>query len=67
MTKEYHKEDLTIVWNDTKCTHSGICVRGLSEVFNPKARPWINTDNATKEAIKAQVEKCPSEALSLKQ
>lgn len=64
--KTYTKEDLTILWDDTKCTHSGICVRGLGEVFNPKLRPWINTDKATKEAIRSQVERCPSGALSIK-
>ncbi len=67
MIKEYIKEDLTIVWDDTKCTHSGNCVRGLGKVFNPKLRPWINTDNASKEAIRLQVGQCPSEALSIKQ
>lgn len=66
MKKEYQKEDLTIIWEDTKCTHSGACVRGLGEVFNPKLRPWINMNNGTKEEIKTQVKKCPSGALSIK-
>ncbi|HBX81344.1 MAG TPA: hypothetical protein DEH05_09555, partial [Propionibacteriaceae bacterium] len=24
------------------CEHSGVCVRGLPEVFNVNERPWIN-------------------------
>lgn len=64
--KEYPKEDITVLWNAEKCIHSGICARGLSEVFKPKERPWIQTENATKEEIVNQVLKCPSGALSLK-
>lgn len=64
--KEYKKEDLTILWDASKCTHSGICARGLSSVFKPKERPWIQTDNATRDEIAHQVTKCPSGALSLK-
>lgn len=64
--KEYKKEDLTILWDASKCTHSGICARGLSSVFKPKERPWIQTDNATRDEIANQVLKCPSGALSLK-
>lgn len=64
--KEYPKEDVTIVWDAEKCTHSGICARGLNSVFKPKERPWIQTENAGKEEIVAQVLKCPSGALSIK-
>ncbi len=66
MIKEYTKEDLTIIWDDTKCIHSGICARGLPNVFKPKERPWIQTEHESKEKIEAQVLKCPSGALSLK-
>jgi uncharacterized Fe-S cluster protein YjdI len=66
MSKECKKEDLTILWDDTKCTHSAVCARGLPGVFKPKEKPWIQTDNDTKENIKAQVLKCPSGALSIK-
>lgn len=63
--KKYPKEDISVVWNPKLCTHAGFCARQLSSVFKPKERPWINTDNATKEEIIAQVEKCPSGALSI--
>lgn len=64
--KEYKKEDVTILWDTEKCTHSGICARGLSRVFKPKERPWIQTENGSKEEIVEQVLRCPSGALSLK-
>ena len=66
MAKEYPKEDITVVWDQTKCIHSANCVRGLSNVFNPKYRPWIQTENASKEGIVKQVGMCPSGALSIK-
>lgn len=66
MEKLYKKEDIAVVWNAEKCIHSGNCARGLSSVFNPKEKPWIQTENATKAAIVAQVNQCPSGALSIK-
>ena len=65
VTKRYTKDDLTVVWQNAKCTHSKKCFAGLSEVFNPDNRPWIQLDNAAAEAIIAQVKKCPSGALSI--
>lgn len=62
--KEYKKEDLTVVWDSGKCIHSAVCVNGLPSVFKPKDRPWIQTENASKEEIIDIVSKCPSGALS---
>lgn len=64
--KNYQKEDVKVTWESEKCIHSGVCARGLSSVFRPKERPWINVDGATKDEIIAQVKKCPSGALGLK-
>jgi len=33
-------------------------------VFQPKSRPWVNMDAADNEKIKAQVDQCPSRALT---
>lgn len=62
--KEYQNGDLTVIWKPSLCIHSEKCWRGLPEVFNPKARPWINAEGAEADTIKAQIEKCPSGALS---
>jgi uncharacterized Fe-S cluster protein YjdI len=62
--KTYTKGELTVVWKAHLCIHSGHCVKGLPGVFNLQARPWINVDGAEAEAIKAQVNQCPSGALS---
>jgi uncharacterized Fe-S cluster protein YjdI len=62
-TKEYDNGEVVITWQPEKCTHSGNCVRGLSAVFNPKKRPWIEISNASTEEIVAQVNRYPSAAL----
>lgn len=62
--KTYSNGELTIVWQPGKCIHSGVCVRTLPQVYNPKAKPWITIENATTEALKAQITNCPSGALS---
>jgi uncharacterized Fe-S cluster protein YjdI len=64
MEKEYTNGDITVVWKPDVCKHSSLCWNGLIEVFNPKQRPWIDIDGASTEAIIAQVEQCPSGALT---
>jgi uncharacterized Fe-S cluster protein YjdI len=64
MEKKYSNGDITVVWKPDSCIHSTLCWRGLTNVFNPKKRPWIDIEGADSEAIIAQVEKCPSGALS---
>ena len=63
-TKEYSNGEVTIVWEAVKCIHSGICVKGLPKVFQPKDRPWIKIDAASTDALVDQVKQCPSGALS---
>ncbi|WP_299337263.1 (4Fe-4S)-binding protein [uncultured Psychroserpens sp.] len=62
-TKEYTNGEVTIVWKPDACIHSGICVKGLGDVFQPKERPWIKIDAASTEALVKQVKACPSGAL----
>lgn len=63
--KRYTKDDLTVVWQPAKCSHSKKCFIGLSEVFNPNQRPWVQLDKSTAEEIIAQIKECPSGALSI--
>jgi uncharacterized Fe-S cluster protein YjdI len=64
MIKRYTNGDVTVVWKPDLCRHTGICARGLPAVFNPSRRPWIEMGYADSAAITAQVERCPSGALS---
>ncbi|MBX7050478.1 MAG: (4Fe-4S)-binding protein [Flavobacteriales bacterium] len=66
MKKEYTNGEVTVIWEPSKCIHSGICARGLSEVFKPKEAPWIKIDAASTEQIVDQIKKCPSGALSFR-
>ena len=64
MKKEYKTKDITIVWRPGKCIHSGICVKTLPDVYDPKAKPWITPDKADTAALIDQINQCPSGALS---
>ena len=63
-TKNYSNGEVTIEWKPDLCIHSGICVKGLPNVFQPKDRPWIKINQASTEDLINQVKKCPSGALS---
>ncbi|HXP49613.1 MAG TPA: (4Fe-4S)-binding protein [Bacteroidia bacterium] len=65
ITKHYSNGEVTIVWQPHVCIHSGICFRGLPEVFDPRRRPWIEQHSSTTEKIVNQVKQCPSGALSI--
>lgn len=63
-TFHYSNGEVTIVWKPEVCIHSGICFKGLPEVFDPRRRPWIEPLRAGTDRIIDQVKKCPSGALS---
>jgi uncharacterized Fe-S cluster protein YjdI len=62
--KEYTNGELTIVWKPKKCIHAGECVKALPKVYDPNRKPWIIAEGADTEALKNQINKCPSGALS---
>lgn len=64
MEKHYTNGDITVVWKPDICQHSTICWRNLLQVFNPRNHPWVNMEGADSESIIAQVEQCPSGALT---
>ncbi len=64
ITRHYSNGEVTIVWKPHLCIHSANCVRGLPSVFRSGERPWITPEGATTGQIIAQVNRCPSGALS---
>ena len=64
IVKEYTNGELTVVWRPSVCFHSTRCFKGLPEVFAPRERPWVKMEAASSERIMAQVNECPSGALS---
>lgn len=61
---EYKTGDLTIIWQPSMCQHAGVCVKTLPQVYDPKAKPWVKPENATTEELMAQIDACPSGALT---
>lgn len=62
--RNYTNGEVTVVWEAEKCVHSGICAKGLPQVFRPRLRPWVRIEAADTDAIVNQVKRCPSGALS---
>lgn len=64
--KEYRGEKITVYFDGEICQHAGECVKGLPEVFNVKARPWISPDQADVNDVVEVIKRCPSGALKYK-
>ena len=52
------------MWKPRACIHSEVCRKTLPDVYKPDEKPWIKVDQASSEALKAQIDRCPSGALS---
>lgn len=63
---EYPTPTLTVQWYPHRCAHSGVCVRSLPLVFDPRRRPWIDVTAAEAETIARTVSRCPSGALQIR-
>ena len=64
ITKTYDRDNLRIIWKPSLCQHAGVCVRTLPKVYHPKDNPWVTPEQATVEELMAQIDACPSGALS---
>jgi len=61
---KYVGEKITVLFNGGVCAHAAHCVNDLPAVFKIDADPWIQPDSASVEELVAQIDKCPSGALS---
>ena len=61
--RTYANEAIEVQWEPRLCIHTQNCVRGLGEVFDPEARPWVCVDQADAERIAEAVVTCPTGAL----
>ena len=59
----YETPEITVTFEPEVCKHTGICVRGLREVFDVRRKRWIALEAALPNVIHAQVARCPSGAL----
>ncbi len=63
-TRQYkNNKDIIVTWTPSKCVHAGICVKTLPDVYHPETKPWLRPEYAAKEALIAQIDRCPSGAL----
>ena len=62
--KEYLTDEIAVIWKPELCEHSGIRVKMLPNVYNPKERPWIKPENATTQQLIEQINQRPSKALT---
>jgi uncharacterized Fe-S cluster protein YjdI len=62
--KKYTNDEVTVIWQPSKCIHSTICFQGLPEVFDPQKRPWVTMEGAKTDKIVDQIKECPSGALT---
>jgi len=61
--QSYKGKSIEISYDTVRCIHAGECVRGLSNVFNPKRNPWIDPDQASADEIAGVIGCCPTGAL----
>ncbi|MFJ1811142.1 MULTISPECIES: (4Fe-4S)-binding protein [unclassified Streptomyces] len=61
--RAYENESITVIFEARRCLHAAECVRGLPEVFDTAARPWIRPDSAAADRLAEVVRRCPSGAL----
>jgi CDGSH-type Zn-finger protein len=62
--RAYGGKGITIFDNRAVCSHAAHCTEELASVFRHHDNPWIDPDGASVQRIIAQIEKCPSGALS---
>ena len=67
--KVYTGPHVDVSFDGEVCMPAAECVRGMPDVFDPSARPWINPENATDaeaaDTLRAVVSRCPSGALEI--
>ena len=62
--RSYQGADITVRYDVARCIHAAECVRGLGQVFDPEAKPWVAPDGAPADAIARVIHRCPTGALS---
>lgn len=60
----YQGKDIVVKYDVARCIHAAECSRGLPEVFDPAAKPWIKPDGASSDKVAEVIARCPTGALS---
>ena len=59
----YETDEISVTFDPQVCSHSGVCVRGLPDVFDVGRKRWVRPELASPDQVAAQVSQCPSGAL----
>lgn len=59
----YEAKGIVVTFDPEVCQHTGVCLRGLPEVFDVNRKRWVRPELSTPEEVAAQVRRCPSGAL----
>lgn len=61
--RAYETESIRVLWDPTRCIHTGICLRRLPSVFDVHARPWVDLSGAEADEVAETIRACPTGAL----
>lgn len=64
VAREYRTDQIVVYWEPGLCIHTGRCIQGLPQVFDPQGRPWIKVEAASAEEIAEVIMRCPTGALT---
>jgi uncharacterized Fe-S cluster protein YjdI len=62
----YETPEVTVTFDPSLCRHTGICLRGLPDVFDITRKHWVRPELAPAGEVVAQVARCPSGALNIR-
>ncbi|MEA2460592.1 MAG: hypothetical protein QOH90_769 [Actinomycetota bacterium] len=62
-TRTYERDELTVVWDASRCTHVAECLVANPEVFDVRRRPWVDVNGSDAEQIAEAIRLCPTGAL----
>ena len=62
-TRTYERDELTVVWDATRCTHVAECLAANPDVFDVRRRPWVDVNGSGAEQIADAIRRCPTGAL----
>jgi uncharacterized Fe-S cluster protein YjdI/CDGSH-type Zn-finger protein len=61
--RTYENDEIAVEWYPERCIHSGRCVAGLPDVFDPARKPWVDPAGHSADEIAAVIQNCPTGAL----
>lgn len=62
----YKSDKIEVTYDPKRCIHAALCLMGLPQVFDTRARPWVQPAKADAESVAETVRSCPSGALQYK-